>query len=102
MLQVVRAFSEPEQSADIFLGLIGALLLLALLITFFVHVQVQHPAMLLSGAFVAFLAFFFLILNVHLVGGLSDTGQSAGVINAAGGVVISAEAADTGYALFPH
>jgi hypothetical protein len=99
--QLVRAFSEPQQSSALVLSLIASLVLIALFFTFFMHVQIQHPNMLAAGAFVAVLALFFLGVNSHLVGGIRAA-QSASVIEAGHGVVISAEAAEVGYALFPN
>jgi len=67
--QLVRAFSEPQQLANIIIGFVAILLVLVLISTFFVHLQVQHPTMLATGAFVVAVAIFFLVLNMHLVGG---------------------------------
>ncbi len=98
--QLVRAFSNPQQTSNLVLGLVATLLTMAVLFTFFVHIQIQHPGMLAAGAFVAVLALFFLSVNTRLVGGVGQP-QSASVLTAAKGVVVTAEAADTGYALFP-
>lgn len=99
--QLVRAFGNPQQTSNLVLGLVATLLTVALVFTFFVHLHIQHPGMLAAGAFVALLAVFFLSVNAQLVGGVGAP-QSASVITAAKGVVVTAEAADTGYALFPH
>lgn len=98
--QLVRAFAEPKQASNLVLGLSATILLLALLATFFMHVQVQHPAMLATGALVAVLALGFLTLNMHVVGGIAAP-QAASVVTSQG-VVITPQAAETGYALFPQ
>ena len=101
--QLIRLFSEPQQSSNLILGFIATLLIGALLFTFFTHLQVQHGGMLAAGAFVVALALFFFIVNTSLIGVLpnNDT-QAAGVAMSQGGVIIDLEAADTGYALFPN
>jgi hypothetical protein len=100
MRQLVRAFAEPRQTANLALGLSAAVVLIALLFAFFMHLQVQHPVMLATGATVVGLALFFLTLNIHLVAG-TNTPQTAAVQVSQGGVVITPRAAETGYALFP-
>ena len=101
--QLTRAFSEPEQTSNLILGFIAALLLGALALTFFTHLQIQHGGMLAAGAFVMALALFFFVANTSLIaGGLPAGSQAAGVAVSQGGVIISNEAADTGYALFPN
>jgi hypothetical protein len=100
--QLIRAFSEPQQTSNLLLGFIGALLLGALIFTFFTHLHIQHTGMLAAGAFVAALALFFFAVNTQLVGGLPPSSQAAGVAVASAGVIITSEAADTGYALFPQ
>lgn len=100
--QLVRAFSEPQQTSNFLLGFIAVLLMGALILTFFTHLQIQHSGMLATGAFVAALAIFFFVANAHLVGGATDGTQSAAVASYQGGVIIDSAAADTGYALFPN
>lgn len=100
--QLIRAFSEPQQTSNLLLGFIAVLLLGALALAFFTHIQIQHGGMLAAGAFVAVLALFFFATNTQLVGGLPAGSQSAGVVLSSGGVIITSEAADTGYALFPN
>ena len=100
--QLVRAFSEPQQSSNFLLGFIAVLLMGALMMTFFTHLQIQHTSMLATGAFVVALALFFLVANAHLVGGATGGTQSASVASYQGGVIIDSAAADTGYALFPN
>lgn len=100
--QFIRAFSEPEQSSNLLLGFIAMLLLGALLLTFFTHMHIQHTGMLMAGAFVASVALFFFAVNLQLVGGAGSGTQAAGVAAYQSGVIISSEAADTGYALFPQ
>lgn len=100
--QLVRAFSNPQQTSNILLGFVAVLLLVALGITFFTHLQIQHGGMLAAGAFVASLALFFFVANTSLVAGVPGSTQAAGVAASGGGVIIDSEAAETGYALFPH
>jgi hypothetical protein len=100
--QLIRAFSEPQQTSNLILGFIAVLLLSALTVTFFTHLQVQHGGMLAAGAFVAAVALFFIAVNTTLVGGLPNVTQSASVAASQSGVIIDLEAADTGYALFPQ
>lgn len=100
--QLIRAFSEPQQTSNLILGFIAVLLLGALTVTFFTHLQVQHGGMLAAGAFVAAVALFFIAVNTTLVGGLPNATQSASVAASQSGVIIDLEAADTGYALFPQ
>ena len=99
--QLVRAFSEPQQTSNFLLGFIVVLLMGALILTFFTHLQIQHTGMLATGAFVAALALFFFVANSHLVGGTGGA-QAANVVSYQSGVIIDAAAADTGYALFPN
>jgi len=105
---LMRGLSEPASTSNWILGGSAALLLLALVLTFFIHVQIQHPRMLATGATVAGIALFLLVLNVRLTGagGFWNSGasQAASPIEAAarGGVVIDSQAAATGFALFPR
>lgn len=100
--QLVRAFSNPQQSSNIILGFIAVLLLVALSFTFFTHVQIQHSGMLAAGAFMASLAIFFFAVNTRLVHVLPGSQLSASVATSESGVIITNEAAETGYALFPN
>jgi hypothetical protein len=104
--QLTRALANPQESSAWVLGSVAALLVVVLGLTFFMHVQLQPGTMLMSGALVAMLAISFLTINTRLVEGGADPGnaQSAGVIEASmpGGVVVSHEAASTGYAFFPQ
>ncbi len=100
--QLIRAFSEPQQTSNLLLGFIAALLLGALLFTFFTHLQIQHGGMLAAGVFVAALALFFFAINTRLIGSAPGGTQAAAVATSEGGVIITQEAADTGYALFPN
>ena len=100
--QLVRLFSEPRESSTMVLWVVSALLVIALLFTFFKHLDVQHPNMLATGAFVLVVALSFLALNAKLIGGATGEAQSASVIAASHGVILTEEAASTGYALFPN
>jgi hypothetical protein len=99
--QLIRAFSNPKQSSNLLLGFIAVLLVGALLFTFFIHLQIQHTNLLVAGAFVAAVALFFFAVNTLLVG-VPNSSQSASVATAQSGVIITQDAADTGYALFPN
>lgn len=99
--QLLRAFSEPQQTGNMILGFIAVLLFGTLIITFFTHLHIQHTGMLMAGSFVASLALFFCAVNTGLVKGPAAD-QSASVATAASGVIITHEAAETGYALFPN
>jgi hypothetical protein len=94
---MMRALSEPQSTSNLFLGFIGVLLVFTLGAGFFVHVQVQHPQMLMRGVLVATMALGFLFLNKHLSGTLPSAGDTQ-----SSAVVIGADSASTGYALFPN
>jgi uncharacterized protein YkwD len=100
--QFVRLFGEPRQSSALILGLVSVLLVIALITTFFKHLDIQHPNMLAAGSFVLVVALAFLVLNAKLIGGSPGGEQSASVIASTGGVIITPDAAETGYALFPN
>jgi hypothetical protein len=100
--QLLRAFGDPVSAATTSLSLTVLLLVIGLLAAFFMHYQIQHPTMLAAGAFVAFLAIFFLALNSHLVGGAPGARQSASVIGSQSGVIVPTDGAEQGYAIFPN
>ena len=100
-----RIFANPQQSSAWVLGTIALLLTMLLILTFFMHVQIQPTNMLMNGALVAGLAMSLLMVNSRLAEGGSNTNsQAAGVIEASrpGTVYIGQTADSTGYSLFPH
>jgi hypothetical protein len=111
--QAMRAFAEPERVSNWILGLCALILIIAIALTFFVHLQVQPTNLLIGGTFVALFALSLLGINTRLVGGGGgdpNSSQAASVIGASlpaglsaqSGVLIDGGAADTGYALFPQ
>ncbi len=50
------------------LGTIATMLIIALLFTFFIHVQIQQPEMLFSGALVAMFAISLIVTNAQVAG----------------------------------
>ncbi len=106
--QVLRAFAEPKATTNWILGICATILILVLCLTFFMHLHIQPTNMLLGGAFVALFALSLIGLNSRLGVGADAPGNgsslAASPVEAQGleGVVISGEAASTGYALFPR
>ena len=106
--QAMRAFAEPLKTSNWILGLCAAILVLAIALTFFTHLQIQPTHMLVNTAFVALFALSLLGINSLLVGGgggrSPNASQAASPLEAAApsGVVITDDAVATGYALFPH
>ena len=102
--QLIHTLAEPNNVSNWILGFAAAVLIVALCMTFFMHVQIQSTNMIVSGVLVTVLALSFLALNLHLSeGGLSLTQtQSASVADSSQGVTtLDPGAASTGYALFP-
>lgn len=106
--QALRAFAEPLQVSNWILGLCAAILVIAVALTFFTHLQIQPTHMLMGGAFVALFALSLLGINSRLGGGGASPGTPSSGLAASPaealstGVVISSDAAQTGYALFPQ
>ncbi len=103
--QAMRAFAEPERVSNWILGLCAAILIIAIALTFFAHLQAQPTHMLMGGVFVALCALLLLGLNTRLAGsGAPNTSQAASPFEAGvpAGVIIDSGAASTGYALFPQ
>ena len=105
--QVARAFAEPLAVSNWILGLCATILILVLVLTFFMHLQIQPTHMLMSGAFVALFALSLIGLNSRLSadgGAAPSTDLSASAVEAgvSSDVVISSDAASTGFALFPQ
>lgn len=88
--QLLRAFADPELVANWVLGAVATVIIFVLLLTFFVHVQIQPAHVLMRAAVVALFALSFLALNTQLVATNGSPGTS--------GVE---QAASVGYALFP-
>jgi hypothetical protein len=101
--QILRAFSEPLSTTNAVLGGVFLLIVAALVLAFFMHIQIQHPRMLMSGIAVAGVAAFLIMLN-GLVGGAeaSQAASAALALPSAPGIVIDTEAAAVGFALFPR
>ncbi|HEY5383284.1 MAG TPA: CAP domain-containing protein [Candidatus Paceibacterota bacterium] len=104
--QVMRVFAEPERASNIVLGLCAIILIIAIALTFFVHLQVQPANLLMGGAFVALFALSLLGINTLLTGGGGgpNASQAASPLETSrsAGIVIDSGAASTGYALFPQ
>lgn len=66
--QIARVAVNSEPLVPWFLGLITALIIIALFFAFFVHIQIQQPEMLFSGALVAMFSLSLLITNIHILG----------------------------------
>jgi ABC-type polysaccharide/polyol phosphate export permease len=63
--QVIRIMSDPRFANSIFGG-IASLLFLAILFTFFIHIQIQPKDMLVSGVLVLMLALLCIYTNTHV------------------------------------
>lgn len=105
--QALRAFAEPLTTSNWILGLCATILVLAIGLTFFTHLQIQPTHLLVNAAFVALFALSFLGINSLLTGGggrSPNASQAASPLEAAApsGVVIDSDAASMGYALFPQ
>ncbi len=61
---LARIAVDSEPAVPWALGTIVALLIIALLFTFFTHIQIQQPEMLFSGALVALFALSLIVTNV--------------------------------------
>lgn len=78
---VTRFFSEPRATTTAVLSALGVLLVVALALAFFVHIQIQPTDMLLGGATVAVFAFVLVALNMHVLPlTVATTPQSASVV----------------------
>lgn len=64
----VRFAVEVRPMVPWVLGMITALMIIALSITFFMHIQIQQPEMLFSGALVAMFALALLVTNAQISG----------------------------------
>ncbi|MBX4191896.1 CAP domain-containing protein [Candidatus Parcubacteria bacterium] len=84
--KILRALSDPATTNWV-LGGTGLMLIVALFLTFFVHIQVQHGRVLMGTAAVALFALTLLAANNQYVGSAST--QSASVVHSLnlGGVV---------------
>ena len=65
--QFVRLMSEPQSATAWALGSIAAVLLVAVLLGFFVHMQIQPTAMLVSGTTLAVFALLLIVVNGHFL-----------------------------------
>jgi hypothetical protein len=91
--QILRALAEPAQVSNWVLGFSAAILILALALTFFVHIQIQPTHTLMQASLVIVFAVSFLVLNIKLVGTGSNGPQA--------GVTVDQQSASVGYSLFP-
>ncbi|MDE1924641.1 MAG: CAP domain-containing protein [Patescibacteria group bacterium] len=87
--QILRALADPEVVSSGVLGGTATLLIIALLLTFFMHVQIQPAHTLMQAAIVVAFALSFLLLNERLV----SANRS--------GLMPQDQAASVGYSLFP-
>ncbi len=69
---MVRVMSDPTV-ANIFLGVIGVLVLLVVVLAFFMHIEVQSHEALAGGVVIAAIAFVLLGANVHFLTTASAT-----------------------------
>ncbi len=102
---LTRVFANPQRSTSWVLGTIATLLTIILILTFFVHVQVQPTNMLLNGAMVAVLAMSLIAVNSRLAeGGSNADSQTAGVIESTKLVTVQIgnSAESTGFSFFPQ
>ncbi len=65
--QLVRVLGDSRPAVPWVLGGIATLLAAAVLFAFFIHIQIQQPHMLFSGALVALFAISLLATNAHIV-----------------------------------
>ena len=88
---IIKAVSEPRGTTAAVLGGVATLLLLALMVAFFHHIQIQSREVLAQSALVFGIALTLLVLNAQY---LSPSGgsQAAGVA-AAFGVVVPGDGA---------
>ncbi len=92
--QSTRVLSEPRATTGWILGIIAAVLMLALAFTFVHHIQIQSRDLLLPGTMVAAIALALIFLNnTFLSSALSGATQSAGVAEYKSGVVLTDVAA---------
>lgn len=63
----MRMFAEPRATTALVLGGVAAVLIVGLLLTFFVHIQVQPGDLLLKGSLVALFALFLIVLNARVL-----------------------------------
>lgn len=90
--QMLRVAAETPTSVFYILAGISSLLVLLLALAFFIHIEIQPTEMLLGGALVAVIAFFFIVLNSHIPLPPAPT-QSASVFETNPGGIIGADGA---------
>jgi uncharacterized protein YkwD len=90
--QVLRVAAETPTSVFYILAGISSLLVLLLALAFFIHIEIQPTEMLLGGALVVVIAFFFIVLNSHIPLPTA-TVQSASVFEANPGGIIGSDGA---------
>jgi hypothetical protein len=80
--QALRMASEPYATTTALLLLVAILLIMAVFLTFFVHIQVQPTHMLLSGGLVAIFALSLVMINAQFL--YTGNSQSATALQALG------------------
>lgn len=65
---IVKFLEQAGPTVPWTLGIVATILSLAVIFAFFMHIQIQHPEMLFSGALVALFAFSLMITNIHIIG----------------------------------
>lgn len=66
--QFARFAADSREATPWILGSIATMLFIALLFTFFIHVQIQQPEMLFSGALVVMFAVSLIVTNAQVAG----------------------------------
>lgn len=65
---IVKFLEQAGPTVPWTLGIVAVLLTIAVIFAFFMHIQIQHPEMLFSGALVALFAFSLMITNIQIIG----------------------------------
>lgn len=64
---ITRSLAQPRATTDFVLGSVVVLLILAIALGFFVHIQIQPTALFASGTFVILVALSFMAFNDQLI-----------------------------------
>ncbi len=78
--QLIRVLNDPAQTANWILGTIAVLLFAVVIVTFFMHIEVQSQEVLFGGAIVAAVALLCVAANTRILP--LNSQQPAGVIQA--------------------
>lgn len=68
--ELIKFVDGSKPAVPWVLGAVTVLLTIAVLSAFFIHVQIQHPQMLMSGALVALSAILLIATNAQIAGAL--------------------------------